>query len=203
MWDEFCATAAYLTNFTGTTANDGKTPYELWHGKLPSLSHLREIGCCAYALIPTHNLKVYHCSIPCILIGYAPRLITFGIRLLTAFLTLFMSHSLSIASPLPFHPRLQPLLSLKTPSYRLQVYLLHLQLPQVRLFLKTLPQLRSQYPPRLRHPQLHLPTPPLLKFSSHLQPPLSSQQSRRLLPPYPLLLHKILSQTTFPTTPLP
>lgn len=72
MWDEFCATAAYLTNFTATSANNGKTPYQLWHSKLPSLSHLREIGCRAYALIATHNPKVFHRSIPCILIGYAP-----------------------------------------------------------------------------------------------------------------------------------
>jgi transposase InsO family protein len=70
MWDEFCATAAYLTNLTGSSANDGKTPYELWHSKLPSLSHLQEIGCRAYALIPTSNPKVLHRSLPCILIGY-------------------------------------------------------------------------------------------------------------------------------------
>ena len=72
MWDEFCATAAYLTNFTGTMANNGKTPYELWHGKIPSLYYLCEIGCRAYALIATHNPKINHRSIPCILIGYAP-----------------------------------------------------------------------------------------------------------------------------------
>ena len=40
MWDEFCATAAYLTNFTGASANNGRTPYELWYGRKPSLSHL-------------------------------------------------------------------------------------------------------------------------------------------------------------------
>jgi transposase InsO family protein len=27
LWDEFCATAAYLTNLTGASANNGKTPY--------------------------------------------------------------------------------------------------------------------------------------------------------------------------------
>jgi hypothetical protein len=72
MWDEFCAMAAHLTNFTGATANDGKTPYELWHKHKPSLSHLQEIGCRAFALIPTNNPKIHHCSTPCTLIGYAP-----------------------------------------------------------------------------------------------------------------------------------
>ena len=70
MWDEFCTTAVYLTNFIGTMANNGKTLYELWHSKLPSLPHLHEIGCRAYALIPTHNPKKFHHSILCILISY-------------------------------------------------------------------------------------------------------------------------------------
>jgi hypothetical protein len=72
MWDEFCATAAYLTNLTGASANAGKTPYELWYGRKPSLSHLREIGCRAFALIPTNNPKIHHRSMVCKLIGYAP-----------------------------------------------------------------------------------------------------------------------------------
>src|SRR6266571_5157681 len=35
LWDEFCATAAYLTTLTAATANNGKTPYELWFGRKP------------------------------------------------------------------------------------------------------------------------------------------------------------------------
>ena len=50
LWDEFSSTAAYLTNFTAATANLGRTPYELWFERKPSLSHLREIGCRAFAL---------------------------------------------------------------------------------------------------------------------------------------------------------
>jgi transposase InsO family protein len=72
MWDEFVATAAYLTNLTGASANGGVTPFELWFGSKPSVSHLREIGCRAFALIPTNNPKVHHRSLPCMLIGYAP-----------------------------------------------------------------------------------------------------------------------------------
>ena len=75
MWDEFCATAAYLSNLTFTTTNsghNGKSPYQLWHSRDPPLLHLHEIGCCTYALTLTHNPKLYQRSIPCVLIGYAP-----------------------------------------------------------------------------------------------------------------------------------
>ena len=72
LWDEFCATAAYLTNLTTSSTLQGRTPYEVWTGRVPSLSHLREIGCRAFALIQTHNPKIYQRSRPCILIGYAP-----------------------------------------------------------------------------------------------------------------------------------
>jgi hypothetical protein len=40
IWDEFCSTAAYLTNFTASTSNGGKTPHELWFLSVPSLAHL-------------------------------------------------------------------------------------------------------------------------------------------------------------------
>ena len=72
LWDEFCATSAYLTNFTASSSLNGKTPYELWFGHKPSLSHLREIGCRAFSLIQTHNPKIFQRSTPCVLIGYAP-----------------------------------------------------------------------------------------------------------------------------------
>ena len=72
MWDEFCATAAYLTTLTASTTIGGKTPFELWFDRVPSLSHLREIGCQAFALIPTQNPKISQRSAPCVLIGYAP-----------------------------------------------------------------------------------------------------------------------------------
>ena len=50
LWDEFFLTAAYLMNLMAANANHGQTPYELWFSKLPSLSHLHEIGCRAFAL---------------------------------------------------------------------------------------------------------------------------------------------------------
>jgi hypothetical protein len=72
MWDEFCTTAAYLTNFTATPTLNHKMAYELWFDCWPSLSHLREIRCHAFMLIQTNNPKIYQCLSPCMLIRYAP-----------------------------------------------------------------------------------------------------------------------------------
>ncbi len=72
LWDEFCATAAYLTNLTMSSSANGTTPHEKWFGTVPSLSHLHEIGCRAFSLIQTHNPKLFRRSTPCTLIGYAP-----------------------------------------------------------------------------------------------------------------------------------
>jgi len=72
LWDEFCATSAYLTNFTASSSIDGKTPYKLWFNRKPFLSHLHKVRYRAFALIQTHNLKIFQQSMPCVLIGYAP-----------------------------------------------------------------------------------------------------------------------------------
>jgi hypothetical protein len=70
-WDEFYATAAYLTARTSTTSLAGKTPFEAWHNVKPNLSHLREIGCRAFVLIQNaHVPKIYGRSIECVLVGY-------------------------------------------------------------------------------------------------------------------------------------
>src|SRR5713226_6106841 len=74
LWDEFCATAAYLTNLTMSSSANGTTPHKKWFSTVPSLSHLCEIGCHAFSLIQTHNLKLFCRSTPCTLIGYAPHL---------------------------------------------------------------------------------------------------------------------------------
>ena len=72
LWDEFFATAAYLTNLTAASANGGRTPYHLWFDRKPSLSHLREIGCRAFCLQQPSASKIYARSSPYVLIGYAP-----------------------------------------------------------------------------------------------------------------------------------
>ena len=64
-------TAGYLSARTPTRTL-GRTPFEVWHGKKPDLSHLREIGSRAFALILKHNPKIYERSFECILVGYSP-----------------------------------------------------------------------------------------------------------------------------------
>jgi transposase InsO family protein len=72
MWDEFMLTSSFLSNLTTSKSANGKTPHELWFDRKPNLSHLREIGCKAYVLIPTNNPKIAARSIECVLIGYTP-----------------------------------------------------------------------------------------------------------------------------------
>jgi hypothetical protein len=50
----------------------GKTPHEGFEKVKPHLGHLREIGCRAFVLIKTYNLKAFARSIECVLIGYTP-----------------------------------------------------------------------------------------------------------------------------------
>ena len=108
LWDEFCATAAYLTTLTAATANLGKTPFELWFGRKPSLSHLREIGCNAFVLQLPAPSKIYARSKPYILIGYSPHSKAYRLwdpvssRVFTSFHVTFTEHLDSMPSPL--HP---------------------------------------------------------------------------------------------------
>jgi hypothetical protein len=42
-------TAVYILNRSPTKALNGRTPYEAWHGRKPTVSHLRVFGCLAFA----------------------------------------------------------------------------------------------------------------------------------------------------------
>ncbi|KAE8239254.1 hypothetical protein A4X06_0g8415, partial [Tilletia controversa] len=50
-WAEAASTAAYIRNRCPSSALDGKTPYELWHGTQPQLGDLRVFGCLAFAML--------------------------------------------------------------------------------------------------------------------------------------------------------
>jgi transposase InsO family protein len=106
LWDEFCATAAYLTNLTASSSLQGRMPHELWYGKTPSLSHLREIGCRTFALIQTNNPKIYRRSTPCTLIGYAPHSKAYRLwdnttrKILNSFHVTFIEHLDSLPADL-------------------------------------------------------------------------------------------------------
>jgi len=108
LWDEFFLTAAYLTSLTAATSNRGRTPFELWFGRTPSLSHLREIGCRAFALTQPSPSKIYARSNPFILIGYAPHSKAYRLwdpvssRIFNSFHVTFTEHL--DADPAPFRP---------------------------------------------------------------------------------------------------
>ena len=71
LWDELYLTASHIHAKTPTRSLKEITPFELWHGRKPDYSYMREIGCKAFVLIQNrHNPKIYERSIECILIGY-------------------------------------------------------------------------------------------------------------------------------------
>ena len=82
-WAEALSTAVYLRNRSPTKAVSGKTPYEAWMGKKPSVSHLRVFGCRAFAHVPKDERgKLDQKAKSCILVGYGEE--TKGYRLYDA-----------------------------------------------------------------------------------------------------------------------
>ena len=67
-WGEVLSTATYLVNRSPSSAIDFKCPEEVWTNRKPSLTHLRVIGCEAYAHKP--NGKLDPRSAKCVLLGY-------------------------------------------------------------------------------------------------------------------------------------
>ena len=54
-WSEAASTAVYLMNRSPTKILKNATPYEIWHSKIPDLSHLRVFGCEVMRQIPSQN----------------------------------------------------------------------------------------------------------------------------------------------------
>ena len=68
---ELVNTATYIINRTGVSAVEGKSPFELWFGKKPSIKHLKVIGTTCYARIPEQKRKkLDKKALKCVLIGY-------------------------------------------------------------------------------------------------------------------------------------
>jgi hypothetical protein len=70
-WGEAVKTSVYLLNRAPMRSVDGMTPYEAWHGKKPSVHHLRTFGCVAHVkrLGPGID-KLADRSTPMIFVGY-------------------------------------------------------------------------------------------------------------------------------------
>ena len=67
-WGYALKTAARILNMAPTKKVD-KTPYEIWHGRVPSLSYLRIWGCEAYVKTEALN-KLHPRATKCIFVGY-------------------------------------------------------------------------------------------------------------------------------------
>ncbi|KAK1414877.1 hypothetical protein QVD17_30638 [Tagetes erecta] len=67
-WGFALLSAARILNMAPTKKVE-RTPFEIWHGKVPSLSYLKVWGCEAYVKIPTPN-KLEVRSTKCIFVGY-------------------------------------------------------------------------------------------------------------------------------------
>jgi transposase InsO family protein len=70
-WAEACNTANYLINRSPMRALEHCTPYEAWHGRKPTLGHLRRFGYDAYLhLPPEKRMKLQAKTRCCIMLGY-------------------------------------------------------------------------------------------------------------------------------------
>jgi hypothetical protein len=73
-WGEVVVTAVYILNRLPSRSVEGRTPYEAWHGKKPSVHHLRVFGCIAYMKITRpHLAKLDDRGLKMVFIGYEPR----------------------------------------------------------------------------------------------------------------------------------
>ncbi|GJR49191.1 retrotransposon protein, putative, ty1-copia subclass [Tanacetum coccineum] len=67
-WDYALESAIRILNMVPTKKVD-KTPYEIWHGKVPNLSYLKVWGCEAYVKRDSAD-KLQQRSVKCIFVGY-------------------------------------------------------------------------------------------------------------------------------------
>ena len=71
-WLEAVMCATYVLNRCPTKALQSITPYEAWHGRKPSVAHLRVFGYLAYALVPVqHSKKLDDKAVKCIFVDYS------------------------------------------------------------------------------------------------------------------------------------
>jgi transposase InsO family protein len=70
-WGEAVEMEVHLLNRSPTKSLQGKTPYEAWHGRSPSVTHLRLFGCLAFAKELNQVKKLDDRSRPGVFIGYA------------------------------------------------------------------------------------------------------------------------------------
>ncbi|GJT17144.1 retrotransposon protein, putative, ty1-copia subclass [Tanacetum coccineum] len=77
-WDYALESAVRILNMVPTKKVD-KTPYEIWHGKVPNLSYLKVWGCEAYVKRDSAD-KLQQRSVKCIFVGYPKETMEFSGR---------------------------------------------------------------------------------------------------------------------------
>ena len=64
-------TTKYILNMSPSSKLINSTPYEVWLGKKPSVSHLKVFGCDAFVHVPKEKRsKLDKKVVKCIFIGY-------------------------------------------------------------------------------------------------------------------------------------
>jgi transposase InsO family protein len=70
-WGEAVVTVVYILNRSATKALNGRTSYEAWNGRKPTVSHLRVFSCLAFGKELGHIGKLDNRSTPEVFNGYA------------------------------------------------------------------------------------------------------------------------------------
>jgi hypothetical protein len=70
-WGEAVMTVVHLLNHSLTSALDGKTPYEAWHKRKPTISYLHVFGYLAFVKELNHVGKLDDGNSPGVFISYA------------------------------------------------------------------------------------------------------------------------------------
>lgn len=61
LWGEAASYSVYVQNRVISSTGQS-TPFELWHGTKPDVSHLRVFGCLAFAHVPEEKRKKLDCK---------------------------------------------------------------------------------------------------------------------------------------------
>ena len=70
-WGEAMTTTVFILNYAPTKALKGKTPFEAWYGRKPSVSFLRTFSCISHVRKTKPVLtKLEDRSTPMVLLGY-------------------------------------------------------------------------------------------------------------------------------------
>jgi len=72
LWAEATLTASYVLNRSAKSSVEGKTPYELWHGRKDATEHLHMFGTECFVHVPKVRRKKWDAkSVKGVMIGYS------------------------------------------------------------------------------------------------------------------------------------